>query len=199
MESLAHHALVQHVVQRHQAHPLVVRHIRVNNHPISALPLLLSAVIERLIEAHLPVHPHLHKPFQILDRLSRVHQQRERRCIRRNHQIIFQSSLQPQRRHPKRVVLIRPVRIQAAMRRLRNPPRHPPVSRVGNLPLHRLGTSILQQRIPETPHIQHRHQVLKHRPAPRQQNLPVRRRIRSAQRQPMLRRHVSLRNRHQAP
>ena len=87
-------AAVEHIVQRHQAHSLVVSHVGVNDDSLPALPLLLTRVVHRFIEAHAAVHPGLYQSLEIPDRFRRIHQQCQRGGIRRDHQVLLQPPFQ---------------------------------------------------------------------------------------------------------
>src|SRR5881296_1809725 len=67
METPAHDAAVEHIVYSHEAHALVMTHVRINDHSFGALPFLLPRVVERLVEAHASVHADLFQTLEIFN------------------------------------------------------------------------------------------------------------------------------------
>ena len=87
--------------------------------------------------------------------------------------------------------------VESAVGGLRDSPRHSPLSCVVDLAIHRCRAGIIEQRVPVASREQKRHQVFKHRSAPRKQNLAAQGRIRTAQCQPVIHQHIAFGNRHQ--
>ena len=90
------------------------------------------------------------------------------------------------------------VDIECAVCGFGDSPGNAALSRVFHLALQCCGAGVLQQRISETPCEQQRHKVLEHSPAPGEQDLPVRGRIRASQCQPVVYRYLAFSNGHQA-
>ena len=85
MEPPAHDAVIERVIDGHQTHALVMRHVSVDDHSLATLPLLLPGVVQRLVETHASIHAGFLQPLKISDRILRVDQQGQRAGIRRDH------------------------------------------------------------------------------------------------------------------
>ena len=87
----------------------------------------------------------------------------------RLHQVLAQAALQAQPGHAEGAVLVVHPRIDGVVAGFRDPPRHAALAAVFNLARHRRLAGLVEQRVVVARHDQHRHQVLEHRAAPREQ------------------------------
>ena len=94
METPAHDAAVERIVHSHEAHTLMVRHVRVHDYALAALPFLLPRVVQRLVEAHASVHSGPFETPEIFYGFHRFDQQGEGGGVRRNNQIVLQPAFQ---------------------------------------------------------------------------------------------------------
>ena len=102
---------MQEIGQRQKGHPLVVGHVRLNDHPtlksqVPGLSLGLPAEIHRFIVTEITEQPHPGQFLQIPDSLFRRHIQSQQGGIWRNDQLFLQAALQAERRHTEGLVLI---------------------------------------------------------------------------------------------
>ena len=173
VEAALHYVAMQHVVERRQAHPLVMCHVAIDHHAAGAVLARLARKIDGFVEPHRPRQPQIFQALQIGGRGPRVHLQGEHARIGRHDHLIFGGGIQRERRHAESAVLIDLVRIERAVGGLGNTPRHPVVVPVSDLALHRIPAGLIQHGIVEAAREQKRHQVFEHRSAPGQQDLPV--------------------------
>ena len=105
MKAPLHHVVVQHIIERDQAHALMMRHERMNDDLRLIFRQPLRRVINRFVKPVARQCACLRQAVHILQRGLWRNQCGDNRCIRRNHQVFTQASLQPQPRHAKRAVL----------------------------------------------------------------------------------------------
>ena len=194
MKSLPHDATIQEVIDRHQAHALVMSHVAVDDDAFSAIAFLLTREVKRFIEGHSPIHAELFEALEVLNGGRRIYHQGECGGVGRHDQILFQSALQPERGNAEGSILIDPMRIDRAVGRLRDAPRHIAFVGIFDLSIYGSFAGVIEQRVAKAERKQTRHQVLKHRAAPGQQYLPPQRGIRTTQRQPVVCWHIAFCN-----
>src|SRR5678815_3635034 len=119
-------------------------------------PFLPARVVQRFVEPHATVHTGLHQTLEVLDRFRRVYQQSESGGIGCYYQIVLQPAFEAEGRNAKSPVLIDLVRIESAVCRFGDSPRHTAILCVLNLALYRRGAGVLQQGVAETAHEQDR-------------------------------------------
>src|SRR4030095_16980156 len=149
METPAHNAAVDDIIDRHKSHALMVSHVGVNDHSFAALLFPLPRIVQRLIKSHPSEHARLFETFKVFYRLHRLDEQRESRRVRRYNQIVLQASFQAKRRNTERLILINFVNIEAAISGFGNSPWDASFSRVLDLAFHRCFASIFEKRVPK--------------------------------------------------
>ena len=113
--------------------------------------------------------------LQVGTGLGRRYHQCHHGSIRCNDQILFQTTFQAKTGHAKSAVLIIQIGIGHVVGRLGNAPRHSPLCGIVDLSFYGGLIGLVQKCIFVGRHHQLRHQVLKHRPAPGEQNrIPAR-------------------------
>ena len=156
-------------------------------------------VVDRLVQAESSGEPVGGEPLQVEARRLGRHHQRERRGVGRDDEILRESALQPEAGHAEGAVLVVEARVDRVVAGFRDAPGHAALLPVGDLPLHRRATGLVEQRVVVRRHHQQRHQVLEHRAAPRQEHRsPPGGREQAPEREPVLLRQLSLRDRHEA-
>src|SRR5580765_7131718 len=75
MKALTHDATVEYIVYRHQAHTLMMTHVRIDDHPAASLAFLLAGIVQRFVKAHASVHAGLFQTLEIPDRFLGLDQQ----------------------------------------------------------------------------------------------------------------------------
>jgi hypothetical protein len=109
------------------------------------------------------------QPAQVgAGRLGDDHQ-RQGAGVGRHHHVVTEAALEPQAGHAEGAVLVVLLRVGLVVAGLRDPPRHAPLAAVRDLPLDHRQAGLIEQRSRVARHDQHRHEVLEHRAAPRQQ------------------------------
>ena len=137
--------------------------------------------------------------MQVEARLFRRHHQRQRRGIRRYHQILGQTAFEPEARYPERAVLVIEMSVDGVVAGFGNPPRDAVLPPISDLPLHRRLGSLVEQRVFVRGHDQERHEVLEHRTAPGKENwFSTVRCEQTPQGKPVLLRNLTLRNGYEA-
>ena len=199
LEALLHRTREQHVGERQQDHPLVMRHER--SHDDGALPARhpRRRVVDRFEETEAAGEAVAGQPLQVeAGRFGRDHQ-RERGCIGRHDQVLREPALQAQSGNAERAILVIQTRIDGVVAALRDSPGNAALPAVRDLPVHRRAAGLVQQRVLVRRHHEERHQVLEHRAAPRQQHrLPSGGREQAPQREPVFLRQPPLRDRDEA-
>ena len=100
-----HHVVVQYVVERDEAHALMVRHERMYDDVRLVFRQPLGCVINRFIKTVTRQRARLRQSLHIQQRGGRRDLRGQHGRIRRNHQVFAQAALQPQARHAERAVL----------------------------------------------------------------------------------------------
>ena len=130
-------------------------------------------VVDRFVVAVAAFRALATEPLQVARCRRRRHHQGQRAGIRRDHQVLRQSALEPKSRHAERLIVVVRIRSERPKRTFGNAPRHATLSSVGDLSLYRGVATPLQQRAGDILREQRRHQVLEHRAAPRKQPAAV--------------------------
>ncbi len=198
-----------HIVERHQRHALVVGQERGHDRSLRAvaLPLgvlaslnrLVRRVVDGLVVAVPAFEAEAREPPQVAHGLIRLDHRGQHRRVRGDHQFVRQPPLQTQSRHAERLVLVVAPAVDVVEGRLRDPPGDAPRVRVVDLHAHHVPVRLIQERPGIRPGEQERHEVFEHRRAPRHERGPAADADEGApQMEPVLLRHVALRNRDEA-
>ena len=147
-----------------------MRHVGLHHRARFAASLTCRGVIDGFIQAKFPFQPCCGESLQIQARRLGRHHQRQRRGIRRNHQVIGKSAFESQAGHAKGAVLVVEMDVDQFVTGFRHTPRHAALPPILDLPRHRRLIGLVEQRVIKGRHHQQRHQVLEHRTAPRQKN-----------------------------
>ena len=182
----------QRVVRRQQAHALVVRHHAAHDLPAAARA--RAGAVERVEKTVLPQQPERREPAQVAHRRARLHRQREKAAVRREHELPVHARLQGQRRADVRLVAVAQRAVEREVRALRHAP-HLPRTHAPPLHVEAELCALPQQRVAHRRQKQLRHQVLEHRPRPRHAAaVVVLLHLRARQGAPVLARHVAPRH-----
>jgi hypothetical protein len=168
-ETTGHRAVVQQVVERHQAHALVVGHERTHDRGPFGPAEAGRRVVDRLVE---PVAAEVAVPGERLEvpaRRAGRHRKRQHGRVRRDDEIVDQAPLEAQPRDAEGPVLIHLPGVHGVVARLRDPPRNAAPRAVLDLACDGRLRRAVEQRIREGRQQQLGHQVLEHRAAPREQ------------------------------
>ena len=151
----------QRVARRQQAHALVVRHHAAHDLPAAARA--RAGAVERVEKSVLPQQPERREFPQVAHRRARLHRQREKAAVRREHELFVHARLQGQRRAAVRLVAVAQRAVEREVRALRHAPHLP---RMHAPPLHVEAElcALPQQGVAHRRQKQLRHQVLEHRP-----------------------------------
>ena len=106
MEPPLHRAPVQYVVQGHQRHALVVRHVRVDHDAAPARARVFAGEIDGFVKSHGSFEAKLLQVFQIRDGSIRIHLQTEHGGVGRDHIVFIETPLQRQGGDAKSVILV---------------------------------------------------------------------------------------------
>ena len=186
-EAPLHRLVEQHIRERKQGHPFVMRHELPHRNASASRRQTGRRVVDRLIQAVRPLLAVRRESLEVAACCFRFDHQRQRTCIGGNDQVLSQAAFQTEARNTKGSVLIISLQIDRVVARLGNAPRHAPLSAVLDLPAHDRPTGAVEQRIVVAGHHQQRHQILEHRAAPTQQGRPASgRRQQASQGKPVL-------------
>ena len=122
VKPIDHHVAKQRVRHRHQKHALVVRHERphhdaaVRGRCLFIRP-LARAVVDGVVEPEATLGAGTRQTPEVLERVGGLERQRQCGGIRRDHEVVSQSPLQTQTGDTERLVLVRVVPIDHAVRR----------------------------------------------------------------------------------
>ncbi len=135
VEAALHRDVVEQVVERQQAHALVVRHVGEQHHARLALGQPFRRVVDRLVE---PVAAGA--AFRAGRPGSRGRRRRQRRReqagVRRDDEVVVEAALQAKAGDAKGVVLVVPLEVLRVVGRLRDAPGHAARGAVADLALH---------------------------------------------------------------
>ena len=193
VEAFDHDPVVQHVAERHQRHPLVMRHVAVHDCDCRAFRQTSRRVVECLPEAVAAAAAGLGQAGEVADGGLRIDHRRQAGGVRSDHQVIAQPTLQAEARHAEARVLVGLGLVTGVETRLGDAPRHALLRGVLHLPGDHEPVGLLEQAVGRGAHHQHRHEELEHRPGPGDQRRPAADGgERSAQPEPVVRRHIAL-------
>ena len=199
VEAFDHDPVVQHVAERHQGHPLVMRHVALHDRDRRPFRQTSRRVVERLPEAVAPAAAGLGQAGEVADSSLRIDHRRQPGRVRCDHQVVAQPALQAEARHTEARVLVGLGQVTGVEARLGDAPRHALLRRVLHLPGNHQPVRLLEQAVGRGAHHQHRHEKLEHRPRPRDQRRSAAHRgERAAQPEPVVRWHVALGDRDEA-
>ena len=195
LEAALHRLVEQQIGQRQQAHALVVRHVRAHDRAGLAARQARRRVVDRLVVTEGAGQALVGQALQVLDGGSRFDHQRHHAGVRRHHQVLGQAALEAQTRHAEGAVLVVQVGVGGVVARLGHAPRHTALAPIADLAVDGREHGLVQQRVVVARHHQHRHQVLEHRAAPRQQQgVAVHRGEQASEGEPVGLRHLALRD-----
>ena len=198
LESLLHRPVQEQIGQGEKAHALVMGHERPDHGARFPARQSRRGVVDGFIEAVFAFQPFGGEPLQIQACLLGRHHQGERRGIRRNDQILGEPAFEPQAGHAERAVLVVEMNVDRVVAGFRNTPRQPALLSILDLPFHRRLVGLVEQGVFVGRHHQKRHEVLKHRTAPRKEDrLSTGGGEQAPQGKPAFLRQLPLRNRHE--
>ena len=145
MEAALHRAPVQYIVQSHQRHALVVRHVSVDHHAAPARARVFAGEIDGFVKSHGSFEAKLLQAFQIRYRGIRIHLQTEHGGVGRDHIVFIETPLQRQGGDAKSVILINLKGIERTPRAFGDTPRQILFPAPLNLFRHRVPASAVQQ------------------------------------------------------
>ncbi len=199
VEAGAHRTLVERVGDRDHGHALVVGHEGANDGDRLALGKSRGRVVEGFVPAEAAAPAGVGESREVLNRGSWIHHRRERRRIGRDHHFLAEPALQAESRDPEIRVLVGELEIARVVPRFRDAPGNAAFGAVVPLPPHDQLAGLFEQASRRRAHHERRHQVLEHRARPRdQRRAAVDRCERAPESEPVLHRHVALRDRDEA-
>ena len=152
-------------------------------------------VVERLVETESAIEPVFGQAREVFGSRRRIDLSGQRGCVGRHHEIIRQATLQAEAGHTKGTVLIVSGAVGECIGRFRDTPRHTALPAVVDLANDARPAALIEQRPGEGAQEQHRHQILEHRPAPRDESrAPVNAGHRAAEMEPMMLWNIALRD-----
>ena len=189
-----HDVGVQAVVERHEAHPVMVSHIRFHDGASLSGRQALFRVIDRLVETHRAERAFGFEVLEIFQHLLRANRRGEQAGVGCNDQIVGQTAFQSDARHAKRAVLIVRVYVLHVVGGFRDSPRDTERFCVLDVRLTRLRRSRSGACAGRCAS-REGHQVLEHRRAPRHQGaVAADRRHQASELEPVLLRDASHRD-----
>ena len=123
VEALAHAAVEQHVGERDERHALVVRHVGADHRDARALGEARARVVERLVEAVRAPAARARELDEVARRRGGIDHRRQRRRVRRDHQVLAEPALEPEPGHAEARVLVGEVEVAHVVRGLGDAPR----------------------------------------------------------------------------
>ena len=205
VEAPHHGGVAQHVRERAERHALVMSEVGAHHDPATRgrgderRVALARRVVDRLVVAERTLEPELGETLQVPRRELGVDERGERGRVGRHHQLVPEPALQAQARHAEGLVLVLARAVDDRERRLGDAPGHLAARGVLHLAAHREGAGAVEQRARVASHQQERRQVLEGGRAPREQHRrAVHARERAAEVEPVLLRHLALRDREEA-
>ena len=169
-ETPGHGVVQQHIGQRQQTHPLMMRHEGPDGGARDVRRQPGRRIIDRLVETEGPFASLDGQSLQVFTRFPRQDHERQGAGIRGNHQVLSQASFQTEARHAEGAVLVVQVNVRAVIARFGNAPRHAAQVSIVELFLHRRLAGVVEQGVLIAGHDQHRHQILEHGTTPRHQD-----------------------------
>ena len=166
VEAFDHRIVVKDVPDRHQRHPLVVRHVAPDDRDGLALRQSSRGVVERLAEAVRPQHAGGAQPGEVPDGRLGIDHRAEGGGVRSDDDVFAEASLEPKARHAEAGVLVRPLEVAGIERGLGDAPRHPALGRVAHLARDHEAAGLVEQAPRGRVHDERGHEVLEHRAGP---------------------------------
>ena len=136
VEAPDHRAAVEDVADRHQRHPLVVRHVAPDDRHGRALGQSPRGVVERLAEPVRPRRAGGCEPGEVPDGRLGLDHRAQRGRVRGHHEVLAEAPLESEARHAEARVLVGPLEVARVERRFRDAPGHAALGRVAHLPRH---------------------------------------------------------------
>ena len=206
VEAFDHSIAQQRVGERHERHPLVVGHVRRDDHAVAAGHRTArwhqardACSRSRRRSRTRPSTPDRGEPAQVGGARRGIDHDGQRGRVRRDDHFIAQAAFQPEPRDAERLVLVGAVPIDDVVGGLGDAPGHAARGGVVHLPAHDQPTRFVEQRVRGGPHDQQRHEVLEQRRAPREQHgCSPHARHRPPEVEPVHLRHVALGDREEA-
>ena len=177
----------------------MVRHVAFNNRKLLSSVQPRRCVINRFKKTEMPIGVYLLQTHHVGECLARVHIERQHRGIRRDDRLTNKAGFEPETRDPECLVLVVHMDVKSVIARFGNPPRHTALFSVVLLHIHHRLIRFPKQCIVVAFHNDERHQVFKHRAAPREQHTAFSRNGERARKpEPVLFRNVPLRDGNEA-
>ncbi len=179
----------------------MMRHVRAHDGggPRGALRRTLRMQVESLVQAIGTQHAHLLQLFDVVHDGPGLMADCEKGCVRSDDKIVLQIALEPEPWDTERPILVGLLRIDAGVGRFGDAPRHSLRASVRDLRLDCERGALRDERSFAASHEERGHEVLKHRPAPREEcRRAEHARHWPAQRVPMGLRHVAFYDRNVA-
>ncbi len=190
-----HHPIEKNVGQRHEGHPLVMRHERPHHNHFFVVRKTRGCVIQRIVETEPPIGPLFHQAAEIVRGFERIHHRGQSGGVRGDHQILRKPPLQAKPGNAKGGVLVRKVKVLRVEGGLGNAPGDMALFSVGDLTVNNGAAGMAYQAPRGGLHDEGRHQVFEHRSRPGQERrAPRQRRKGPRQTKPVRGRNVSLGN-----
>ncbi|SPU76735.1 Uncharacterised protein [Brucella suis] len=195
VETLAHPAFKDHIVDRDDRHAMVVGIIILHHRTGFAFANARGGKVHRIVEAVAPERTKLCQALEVGHRRCRLILRGKQACIGRDDRIARQAALEAEIWHAKVGILIIQMRIARIEGGFRNAPWQATRGRVIDLALHHKLVGLVEKRAERLGHDERRHQIFKHRAGPRQKRtLPAHRHQKTAELEPMLNRNIALGN-----
>ena len=174
VEPLLEDVVLERVDEREEAHPLVVSHVRVDDLPRLAVVGRRSRhpcrrVVDRLVVAVGAPRTGRVEPPQVRQGAVGADDQGQQRRVRRDDIVLGEAELEAERRHAEGAVLVRQVEVEVGVATLGDAPRSVLGAPVEALEGDGVVAGVGEQRLLVEARVERRHEVLEHRPAPRQQ------------------------------
>ncbi len=175
VEPPRHQVVEQGVGQGHQAHALMMGHVRSHDRQSRILGEPFRRVIDGLVEAEWPLGPVAGQTPEVRQGFAGSDHRRHDRRVRGDNPILLQPPLEAQPGHAERLILIIALEELGIVCGFGDPPGDSELLAILDLAGHGGPARLGEQRIGQGAQEQSRHQVLEHRPAPGDQADPPRR------------------------
>ena len=170
VEARAHPATVQRIRDRDEHHALVVRHVGANHCDLAALGKPRRGVVECLVEAVGAAGPRSGETPEVFSGRRGIDHRGQARRIGRDDDVLIESPAQSEPRHAEVGILVGHLQIPCVVGRLRHAPRDATLGAISDLPAHDESGRLLEQASGRRAHDEPRHEVLEHRPGPRDEH-----------------------------
>ncbi len=166
MKTVLHDAGMEQVVEGEQTHALMMHHEGANQNAAFALRRAGAREINGFVEAVTAARADALQALEVRYRRDGIDQQRQRRRIGSDHQVIVQPALQSQPRHAERLILIGFSGVQRGVGGFGNAPGNAALPAISHLARDGGAAGVIEQRVFVGARQQQRHQVFKHGAAP---------------------------------